>query len=415
MPMKITNNVLLRLIFALKGNFSKGVIPVPKTFDGVEVAAFKDGAKAAVCISSDFELSWAWRELNSKERELRASRSRRNFPLILEILKKYSIPITWATVGHLFLWECKRGINGLAHSDMPRPSRNDRWKGDWYLHDPCTNWRKDPLWYCPDLIEKIIESGVPHEIGCHSFSHIDFSSTHSDKELVTREIQECESAMRPFGVAPRTLVFPFNVMGYRHLNLLSQLNITAVRHRDKNIKLSYPERTSPGIHKIYESMNLRMPTKYDYLDKVKIFIREALRRQAVYHIYFHPSDPTPIFENEFRRIIKYISDERRKGDIWVATMSELAAYCEARDDVRLEIHRNSKETQIQIRSLLDTARYGTPSLTLVIPVPSPPRQVLLGFQEGSETKDEGEHAWKLEHNRVLINVPVTAKSLKLSS
>ena len=411
--MKITNKGLLRLIFTMKGNFSKGVYPTAKIFDGVEIAAFKNNSRAAISISADFELSWAWRELSKKERELRGRRSRENFPLILEILKEYGIPITWATVGHLFLRDCKRGISGLAHPDMPRPSRNDRWNGDWYLHDPCTNWREDPLWYCPDLIEKIIESEVPHEIGCHSFSHIDLSPTHSSKELVTREIQECAKAMKPFGLKPRTLVFPFNRMGYTHLDLLSQLNITAVRHRDKNIKLSYPERTSSGIHKIYESMNLRMPTKYDYLDKVKIFIREALRRQAVYHIYFHPSDPMPIFENEFRRIIGYISDERRKGDIWVATMSELAAYCEAREGVHLEIHRNAKETQIQMRSSLNTVSYGTPSLTLLIPTLSPPRQVIVGFQHGGEALMEDKDAVRQEHDRVLINIPVTARSLKL--
>ena len=31
---------------------------------------------------------------------------------------------------------------------------NDRWNGDWYVHDPCSNVGKDPLWYAPDLVRE---------------------------------------------------------------------------------------------------------------------------------------------------------------------------------------------------------------------------------------------------------------------
>src|SRR2546426_1072920 len=93
----------------------------------------------------------------------------------------------------------------LRAGAKPRPPRNTSWAGDWYMHDPCTNYHEDPLWYAPDLIAQILESRVPHEIGTHSFSHIDFSPACSNATLVRRELEESAIAMRRFGVTPRSL------------------------------------------------------------------------------------------------------------------------------------------------------------------------------------------------------------------
>src|SRR5205814_7334150 len=112
----------------------------------------------------------------------------------------------------------------------------------------------------------------------HSFSHIDFSPDTSTPELVERELNACNKAMHPFGVRPRSLVFCFNHTGYQHLDLLSRLGITAVRHRDSRVRLTYPERTASGVYRLYESMNLRLTSRYNYADKARIFIDEAIRR-----------------------------------------------------------------------------------------------------------------------------------------
>src|SRR5258706_4985083 len=146
------------------------------------------------------------------------------------MLDRYSIPITWATVGHLFLESCKRSGSGLAHAEMPRPKVNDRWNGDWYMHDPCSDVRQDPLWYAPDLVQQIVDAKTRHEIGTHTFSHINFSTRCSTSDLVHEEIHACAEAMRPFGGTPRSLVFPHNIMGYPYLPLLPADGIVAVRH-----------------------------------------------------------------------------------------------------------------------------------------------------------------------------------------
>src|SRR5215470_3224425 len=196
--MRIRNQAALSAVFAAKGNFQHGLKPEPRTFDGITIAPFKGDARAAVTLSADFELSWAFRHHATTEVLAKARQERENTPALLQLLDEYAFPITFATVGHLVLEHCTRDSRGLAHPDMPRPVHNHLWAGDWYLHDPCTDYRRDPLWYAPDLLERILARPVRHEAGTHSFSHIDFSADGTDPRLVSRELEASAAAMEPF-------------------------------------------------------------------------------------------------------------------------------------------------------------------------------------------------------------------------
>ena len=416
--MKIKNKTLLRHIFRIKGNFNRAVSPSKKCFDGIEIAPYKNGARAAVCISADFELNWAFRGRSPEERDLRGVRTRANLPYILNLLEDHGIPITWATVGHLFLKSCNRGTNGLPHPHMPRPLKNDRWEGDWYIHDPCTTYQKDPLWYAPDLLEKILGSRVKHEVGIHSFSHVDFSPNFSNRELIRCEITECLAAMEPFGLKPRSLVFPFNKMGYAYLDVLSDLNINAVRHRDAAIRISYPERTKYGVYKIYESMNLRIAKYYDSLNKSKIFIDEAVRRHGVYHLWMHPSDPFEVFQKELKSFVEYLCGECERLGLWITTMGELAAYCEAREKTTLTVKREGNELVVFPDCSVNQERYGSTELSLLIPTDGLPKgaSVELEKDDRREHQDHKTEEFRFlkEKRAVVINIPADAKSLRLT-
>src|SRR5262249_25876392 len=211
---KRIEEAVLRRIFRLKGNFTPGFVPRPRRFDGVEVMPFQGGAAASATISADFELSWAWRGWRSpEETRLRAARERGNVSYLVALLEEYAVPITWATVGHLFLERCERGGDGRAHPEMPRPVMitppTTRWAGDWYAHDPCGDYRSHHLWYCPDLIRLILGNKVRHELASHSFSHISFLPENSTPELVRQEIARCQAAMSPFGVLARSFLHPY--------------------------------------------------------------------------------------------------------------------------------------------------------------------------------------------------------------
>jgi len=411
--MKIASQEFLKAIFTLKGNFAQGHVPTRKVFAGVEVAPFKNNAEASVSISGDFEHNWAFRAWPSEVRNLKGTNERANFPYILRLLEEYAIPVTWATVGHLFLESCERGAGGVAHPNMPRPPVNGRFQGDWYTHDPCTNFREDPLWYAPDLIQDIIESNVPHEIATHSFSHIDFSPRYSNRELVQREIEECIRVMEPFSLRPRSLVFPHNKTEYSYAKQLADLNIIALRHRDKKVRLSYPERLEPGIYKIYESMNLRSAGHYDYLDKVKIFVEEAAKRHAAYHIFFHPSDPADLFEDEFRRIVKYLHEEREKRRIWVTTMGELAAYCEARESINLQVTRTQNQMDVIIESSLNKAKFGDPEVSILIPDKIAPNKTLVETNGILQELNRENLYVDDQKQQLLVNVTASSRMIRL--
>jgi peptidoglycan/xylan/chitin deacetylase (PgdA/CDA1 family) len=403
----------LKAIVTLKGNLKAGIKPQPRVFDGIEVAPFKNNARAAACISADFELSWAFRQHSKEVARDRGRRERENIPYLLQIFERYAFPITWATVGHLFLESCVRPSHGLAHPGMPRPSRNAMWTGDWYMHDPCTDYRHDPLWYAPDLIQSILDSPVRHEIGTHSFSHIDFSPACSDPILVRRELEESAVAMQRFGITPRSLVYPFNRMGHGYHDLLAESSITAVRHRDRRIRLSYPERMPSGVYKFYESMNLRTPEHYDYLDKVRIFIEEAVARCAAFHLWFHPSDPRSLVENELLQVLRYIDSQRKAGLVWLAPMAEVASYCEARHRLRPEARRTKDEMTIVWRGSFPGEKYGDTELSLVFPPLPNPRRVTLTNGDGSRDLEPGHPSIQTVAGRLLINMPTTATSLQI--
>lgn len=412
--MKVRSRALLKAIFASKGNFRSGVRPQPRVFDGIAIAPFKNNAQAAACISADFELSWAFRQHSEAVARERGQRERENIPCLLRIFEGHDFPITWATVGHLFLESCTRLSGGLAHSEMPRPRRNTAWTGDWYTHDPCTNYRADPLWYAPDLIQKILDSPVRHEIGTHSFSHIDFSPACSDSSLVRRELEESAAAMQRFGLTPRSLVYPFNRMGHAYHDLLADLSLTAVRHRDRRIRLSYPERLSSGVYKFYESMNLRTAKHYDYLDKVKIFMAKAMARGAAFHLWFHPSDPVSLAETELFQIIRYIDSQRRAGLVWVASMAEIASYCEARHRLSPEVQQTDGEMTVVWRGSFPSERYGHTELSLVFPPLPRPRKITLTKGDGSQEFVLGRSADQTDTGRLLLNMPTNARSLKVA-
>jgi peptidoglycan/xylan/chitin deacetylase (PgdA/CDA1 family) len=410
--MKVGKRQVLRSIFSLKGNFAPGIAAQKKIFDGIEIAPFWNACSSAVSISADFELNWAFRSLPAGERDRLGAAERQNVPYILDLLTEFSVPITWATVGHLLLASCKRE-GEHPHRRMPRPPLNNLWQGDWYKHDPCSELCRDPLWYAPDLIEQIIAAKVGHEVGSHSFSHIDFSPQTSDRELVKREMEECLAVMAPLGLRLRSLVYPFNHMGHAYHELLHQLGVIAVRHRDDKVRLSYPERSAAGVYKIYESMNLRSSDHYDYRDKAELFIDHAIQRGMAYHLWFHPSDPRTVFQKEFYEILQTIQRQREAGNVWVATMGDLASYCEARECLSLQSAIEKDEMTLQLRSSLDTDKYGVPDVTLLVPTKAMPKRIKR--QTGGASVEAARDLVCAQRNGTLIlNLPAITQTVTLS-
>ena len=287
--------------------------------------------KGVIVISADFELAWAWRYTKRNVDPIKmAKRERENFPIIINKLNELEIPITWATVGHLFLDSCEMK-NGTPHFEMPRPKyfENEFWKydtGDWFDIDPCGNYKTHPEFYAPDLIEMILNSKVKHEIGCHSFSHIDYSEKHSSKELVETDLHACEQAAKRFGVKMESFVFPGNFHG--HFDLLEKYGYKIIRFKSNEIKeIGHPERILKNLFAIHDSLAFDLAEEgwdYNYiLLKMKKYVEKAIEKKAIAHFWFHPSIEREQINNYFFPFLEYLNQRRENSEIDIITMDKV--------------------------------------------------------------------------------------------
>jgi len=160
-------------------------------------------------------------------------------------------------------------------------------------------------------------------------------------------------------------------------------------------------------------MNLRKPKRYDYLDKVKIFMSKAMAHCAAFHLWFHPSDPLSLAETELFQIVRYLDSLRKEGLVWVAPMAEIASYCEARHRLTPEVRRTNGDITIIWQGSFPSEKYGHTELSLVFPPLPRPRRVALTSGDGCQDLEFGRSSVQTADGRLLINMPTTAKSLHI--
>lgn len=285
--------------------------------------------KAVMTISADFELAWAWRFAKSMGDPYqlalqKARRARANMPELIALCEQYNVPVTWATVGHLFLNECSCE-GGLPHPHLKRLSHfeNNYWEfseGDWFRDDPCSNMKEAPEWYCPDLLDRIQQSRVNHEIGCHTFSHIDCRDVVCPPEVFRQELQECQKLADERGIELKTFIYPAHTVG--NIEELSRSGITNYRTNLGNV-LGYPVKHANGLWEIKSSMQLEMRMDWSreyHIKRTTTIIDRAIKNNSIGHFWFHPSFEKEYLEQVLPPVLKYLQE--RRGDIWLTTMGE---------------------------------------------------------------------------------------------
>jgi peptidoglycan/xylan/chitin deacetylase (PgdA/CDA1 family) len=296
---------------------------------------FPNSYKGCMVISADFEMAWAWRYSKIGNDPLKMGlRERYNVPYIIDMFEKYDFPITWAIVGHLFLDKCKKK-DGRAHSDLRRiPYFENRWnfnKGDWYDHDPSSSYKDAPAWYAPDLIQMILNSKIEHEIGCHTFSHLNCSDKDCPPEVLDDEIGMCVALAKNIDISLHSMVFPGGTNG--NYAILRKYGFTNYRINDDDWDLFYPEKDKFGLWRLPSSTSLGADDfdwSLDYrLKRYRKYIDTAISKNTVFHLWFHPSLDDFSMTSVFPGILDYACEKRDRGELWITTMGDLAAYCES--------------------------------------------------------------------------------------
>lgn len=113
-----------------------------------------------VTLSMEVELGWGYHDLGNYDvlsEDRRAETKALN--RLLSLCDELDIPFTFDVVGALF---------------------HERWPGsfdaphviDWFDSVPKTNLDRNPLFYAPDLVQRIQRAGTDHELSTHTFSHV---------------------------------------------------------------------------------------------------------------------------------------------------------------------------------------------------------------------------------------------------
>ncbi|MDQ3915625.1 MAG: polysaccharide deacetylase family protein [Actinomycetota bacterium] len=300
-------------------------------------SGWPDPHRACLVVSADLELAWAWRYANLFDDPLEAAlrlaaQSRENVPALLETFRRFELPVTWAVVGHLFLDSCS-APGGRPHPEAERLPyfSNDLWTfpaGDWYEHDPCSGLSSDPAWYAPDLVDDIRAADERHEIGCHTFSHVDFSDDRCPPEVARFELEATLAAARSRGVEIETMVFPGNRAG--NLAALRDAGFTGYRYHDR-AHLDVPRRDAFGMLRIPGGLCWEKPVGWPVRPWVSALCRAvdaAIESGTLLHLWFHPSCEPVNVEEVFPAVLDHVASA---GDaLWRATMRDVVRRCAAR-------------------------------------------------------------------------------------
>ncbi len=291
------------------------------------------GYEAVLTITADFELAWAPRYTKTVtdplDHALRlARRERNNLPRLLELSDRYEVPVTWATVGHLFLDSCHCNGQG-KHPEIPQvPAyQGPYWNfhgGDWFEYDPCGSLEKDPEWYAPDLIEKIMAAPAGHEVGCHTFSHIDCRDEACPPELFRDELKECIQLAEEKGLRLRSFVHPGHTIG--NLDGLAEMGFSSFQSDPGNV-LGLPIRHANGLWELERTMEFTWRPEWSpayHVKRYKTIIDRAIRSGTVCNFWFHPSFPLEFVENVIPPLFEYIADRRDR--ICVSTVGHYVEY-----------------------------------------------------------------------------------------
>lgn len=286
---------------------------------------FPGKEKGGLVISADFELGWAFRYSKKNNNPIKmAEQSRINFPFFLKLFDQYQIPITWATVGHLMLKSCKKGDHDWMHR-IPYFKLDHKWNfcdGDWYDYDPYSDYQENNAWYAPDLVELILNAKVKHEIGCHSFSHIDFSNENCPREVAEDEIKACINAAKPWDIDLKSMVFPGG--SYGNIAVLDKYGFSTYR-RNLRQKLAFPYKDNFGLIVTHSTQMVGISNKDWDLDyhawRLKKFILKAIDTGTIVHLWFHPSDNNAL--KIFKILLPFIDSLREKNILWTGKMDDL--------------------------------------------------------------------------------------------
>jgi peptidoglycan/xylan/chitin deacetylase (PgdA/CDA1 family) len=305
-----------------------------------------------VVLSVDAELGWGFHDQAEPPVD-RLANAHRGWRTLIDLCDTYHLNATWAVVGHLLLDDCDG-----RHSDHPTPD-------DWFDHERGPNCQSRGLRFGNGLIDELQNATIAHDIGLHTFSHVEFGAEETTREIARAEVATGLELARERGIEMRSFVFPRNNVG--HLDVLAAYGIDCYRGvnpadarndvwegslgklaratvSDRPPQLVDPYVDSFGLVNVPASLHLfsfeglpRRLVEQVFDDPIvrqaKLGIDAALERDGVFHMWLHPNSLTEQRDiDRVREIFEYLDEQRGSDALTVKTMAEVANDCRTEAD-----------------------------------------------------------------------------------
>ena len=283
-------------------------------------------SKGTFVVSIDFELTWGlWDYADLAAEKLVVAKERMVVTRLLELFDRYDIRTTWATVGALF--------------DKIPPEKK--------LID---------AWYAPELVEKIRDNRVDHELATHTYAHVYFQEIPSQEAAadLSQARQVHAESQYPFA----SIVFPRNQVA--HLDVIANSGLRVFRSVDAGLlgwsiyraprlrpvlnlagkmvpspaPTVLPRRHGNGLIELPSSMLLlgrngirKVIRPAVMVTKIRSSLAVAAARRRMFHLWFHPSNFYHDTDTQFailERGLRTAAKMRDRGYIDIRTMGDFA-------------------------------------------------------------------------------------------
>jgi hypothetical protein len=179
-------------------------------------------------ISLDFELHWGVRDHRSvpdyREHLLGV---RQVVPQLLEVFRKHDVASTWATVGFCF-FESRDEL--LDHLPALKPSYTHTAFSPypWISSEMSADTADDLFHYAADQVTRVVESDRT-EVATHTFSHYYTLEEGQTPEQFRADLQAAKTIASRRNITLKSIVFPRNQYGPRHLEICLEEGLIAYR------------------------------------------------------------------------------------------------------------------------------------------------------------------------------------------
>ena len=235
-------------------------------FDEESLASFGGEIRPTALVSVDFDVT----------RPSRFDDNRKGTSALVELAESHGIPITWAICGKTAV-EDRKAYNA------------------------------------------ILNSSGNHEIGVHTYSHIDATTATKDefREDVTRCIRTLELD------APATFIFPWNKEA--HFDVLEELGFEAFRGKKRVIGLPVRYQGLWNMRPVYY-----MDQKSQGAESmINAYVDFCVKRAAFFHLWTHPwgltmDGDTSRMSRTLDSVFAHIEDLRKKGRLTTLSLGDAA-------------------------------------------------------------------------------------------